>query len=318
MAAVLVLLVIPVPATARPGYFKVPGQRYADVRVHGTHGYGLQISAMKSGVFIVATKGDSSVSYLARRGKLEGDHIKAHLPGVGWVFLRFRELKRYHRKPADNCRGPDPLVRSGIFVGWIRINGERNYTRVNAHHVLGKITRQQGTVCTRRADARASKTLAEQLLSAETRRGRGTLSFFAYNLFGPSEFNLLIFRASLFRTRGQMVISNASTAISQDPGTMAVAEPPRSATVDPPSPFTGTAAFRQEVADEFSWLGDLQVELPGIGDVALAGPRFDASLCVGRRCRGDSEEGNGGTFFATIVRAAAPTPIPWPKPGSLR
>jgi hypothetical protein len=69
--------------------------------------------------------------------------------------------------------------------------------------------------------------------------------------------------------------------------TLTVATPPRSASVDPPRPFTGSATFQQESSKNFSWTGDLSAELPGIGDVALAGPDFESALCVGLHCRGD-------------------------------
>jgi hypothetical protein len=304
-------LLLPAGTMAKPGYFTSPGFRTVEARMHGTHGYRLQVLSISGGFSVNASKGHTAVSYFPLHVKLDGDRVAARLPGVGWVFLHFRELKRYRRKSADNCRGPGSLVRRGVFEGWIRIDGERNYTHVDAHHVPGKIVRDERQICRRRPAARASDRRSEQTLLAETPRGRGTLSFSAdeWPQFGGR--SPLFFSASLLRQRGPMLIANSNYAISEDTDALDVAKPPRSAITEPPAPFTGSAAFEQESADKFSWLGDLQVELPGIGDVALAGPRFKSSLCIGHRCRGDSDE----TFGFVFATAAAPTPIPWPKPG---
>jgi hypothetical protein len=110
----------------------------------------------------------------------------------------------------------------------------------------------------------------------------------------------LAFSASLTRVRGKMFILSSQTVISKDAAALEFSEPPRSATVTPPEPFTGTATFRQESADQFSWAGDLAVELPGSGEVSLAGPKFETALCLERSCRGDEELAALGKLFASI------------------
>jgi hypothetical protein len=128
-----------------------------------------------------------------------------------------------------------------------------------------------------------------------------------------------IFVASFLHVRGKMAVINSQSAIREDAGPLEISTPPRSATVDPPSPFTGSASFQRESAKDFSWTGDLAVELPGIGEVTLAGPKFETALCLGRRCRGDEESSeSAGSIAVLLPRAAAPTPSPWRWPGSPR
>jgi len=295
LACAVALFASSASATAKPGYFKSPAFRYVQADLPGTHGYRLQISAIDLGVSVAATKGYASVNYFLLHSRLRGERIEARLPGVGWVFLRFHELRRSHRPPADNCRGPATLIRHGVFEGQVRIKGERGYTSANARRVRGKIVSEPRNTCRRRANARTTTAAdqAEQFLYAQARRGRGDLSFWA-DRWPPSQgINTLFFNASLHRRRGPMVIINSNYAFTEDAETFAVAKPARSAAVDPPDPFTGTATFQQESKDEFSWSGDLAVELPGIGEVALTGPKFESSLCIGRHCRGDVDESEG-------------------------
>jgi len=264
--------------------------------MRGSHGYRLRIDAFSTNVDVRATKGGASVGYYARRGRLREDRIRARLAGVGWVFLRFHETSRHHENPADNCKGEGSLTRRGFFTGSVRIHGERDYTRVKSHRVRGKIIREGREVCRNRPTAHASST-AEETLYANMERGHGVLSFSA-DKWPPERggFNALFFNATLIRLRGTMVISNSNSGFTEDTGTFAVAKPPRSAIVEPPAPISGSATFTQEGPETFSWLGDLEVELPGIGPVALAGPSFSANLCIGKQCKGNADE--SARFFS--------------------
>lgn len=280
----------PAGAAAKPGYFVSRPFRYAEAHVRGSHDYWLRIEAFSTNVDVTATKGNASVHYFVRRGQLRRDRIRAKLPGVGWIFLRFHETGRHHEDPADNCKGEGSLTRRGFFTGSIRIHGERDYTRVEVHRVRGKITRAGREVCRNRPTARASSS-AEEALYADVERGHGVLSFSADKW--PPEgggFNALFFNGTLTRPRGTMVIANSNYGFTEDTSTFTVAKPPRSAVVEPPAPLTGSATFTQEGPNTFSWLGDLEIELPGIGPVALAGPNFSATLCIGKQCRGNAEE----------------------------
>lgn len=154
-------------------------------------------------------------------------------------------------------------------------------------------------------------------LDAFAPRGHGLLIFSAIGFPFVEQKRQVFLRASLSRLRRSMLVANSVSAITRKDEALATATPPRSATIDPPSPFTGSATFQQESSKDFSWTGDLAVELPGIGEVNLAGPKFETELCLGRRCRGDSDEAVS-IISGALPRAAAPTPSPWRWPGSLR
>jgi hypothetical protein len=286
--AVAVLLALP-----------ASGKGAAEAHLAGTHGYRLTISATSGDVTVTAKKGTASVAYYLFGSKLRGDRINARLPGVGRIAIRFHERSRSYRGARDNCRRPRTLVRRGVFVGWIKIRGERDYTRAEARHVLGKIVRRARGKCSRRSTAIASSATGVWL-GAGTTRGRGNLSFMAFPLPLTKLRSELVFGVSLMRLRGEMLVMSSQSASSQDAAVLEIADPPRSATVTPPAPFTGTATFQQKSADEFSWTGDLAVELPGSGEVSLAGPKFKTALCLERSCRGDEEQAEIGKILASI------------------
>jgi hypothetical protein len=306
---------VPTGAIAEPAHGGPSFERSAEAHLAGTHGYRITIYADQDFVLVAARKGPASVTYFPLESKLERDRIDARLPGIGKVSLRFHEHRRSYDRPGGDCR---TLTRKGVFVGSVKIRGEHDYTTAESSHVRGEIVREPRNSCRPRATARASSAESE-MVSASTERGRGYLSFAAMTFPSTGLQTNLIFVGSLFRIHGQMVIMSQQGAFSENPATLAIATPPRSATVDPPAPFTGTATFQQEAKRQFSWTGDLAVELPGVGDVTLAGPKFETALCLGRRCRGDEEASEGASIITMAMpRAAAPTPSPWRWPGSLR
>ena len=59
----------------------------------------------------------------------------------------------------------------------------------------------------------------------------------------------------------------------------------REAIIKPPAPFSGSATYRRESPREVSWVGDLSVNLPGFGEVPLAGRAATATVCADAGCQ---------------------------------
>src|SRR4051794_33011669 len=292
----------PTAATARPGHFTSTPPRYADIKTNASHGYHLRITAFDTNVNVEAENGDREVEYTVLDGRLRKDRINARLPGVGWINLRFEERKRYRDSPADNCKGPGDLIRVGTFEGRIRIKGEKGYTAYDRPKVKGKIEFSPKQICNQRP-ARASSASEEALLIAAGPRGRGRLSFEANRWEPFAGYTPLSFRAGLFRQRGRMFISNSVDGFSEDVKSIEIGEKPLSAVINPPGLFAGSAEFLQQ-AEDFTWLGDLEAELPVVGPVELAGPQFEALLCLGRRCKGDKKLRGAIGFFQPLAQGS--------------
>lgn len=292
-------LLLPAGATAKPGHSGPSFERSAEAHLAGTHGYRITISASNEDLLVAARKGTAGVNYVSLAGKLKGDRIDARLPGVGRISLAFREHDRSYSRAVNGCR---TLTRKGVFVGYMKIKGERDYTSAESRHVRGEIVREPLGKCRQRAAAQASS-IGRESIMAISNQGRRNLFFMAWSYPSMRLTTDLTFVALSMRVRGQMVISNAQIAFSKDAGALEIATPPRSATVHPPTPFTGSATFQQEPMGQFSWTGELAVELPGIGEVHLAGPKFEAELCRGRRCKGNEEDAEASAILASSTAA---------------
>jgi hypothetical protein len=299
LCVLAIALLVPTGAAAGSGAIVGLGDRHAEAHLMGTHGFRITILASSGDLIVTARKGTAAVNYFLLKGGLEGDRIHSRLPGVGRVFLEFHDRHSNHRS-TDSCRGPASPARKGFFVGTVKIRGERDYTEATSHHVRGEIVQEGRDKCRRQASARASSA-SSRLLSASTSRGKGRLSFFAFSFPSAKLHSDLVFGASLLRVRGKMVITTTQNALGKSPDALQIAAPPRSASVIPPAPFTGSASFLQEAEDQFSWTGDLAVELPGVGEVSLAGPNFDTSVCVGHKCRGDKDETESNSIIVQII-----------------
>lgn len=297
--AVVAALLLPPGAAASSKPSTGLENGYASAHLAGTHGYRITILAFSEDVLVTARKRTASVSYVVLQGGLKGDRVHARLPGVGRVFLRFHDRRHPHGQPEKGC-SESATTRKGVFIGTVKIEGERGYTRAVSHHVRGEIGQEGQGKCRQRATARARKA-AGRLLSASTSRGKGRLSFSAIDY--PSSFlgSELLFSASLVRLRGKMGVITTQGAAARHPTDLEIAAPPRSASVTPPAPFTGSASFQQEAAHQFGWAGDLGVELPGVGEVSLAGPKFEASVCVGQKCRGDKDETESNSIIVQVL-----------------
>jgi hypothetical protein len=296
-------LAAPGAATAKPGYYVSPSFRDAKIQVKASHGYHVVIYAFLTNVEIKVENGDREVTYGVSNGAFRRDRIWARLPGVGWINLRFHERKRYRQPLLDNCKGHRELIRVGTFEGRIRIRGESGYTQLDRRRVSGKIESSFKQTCSQR-QARASSKDEEVTLITAAPRGAGTVSFEA-NRWPPFAGSTpIFFSARLFRKRAGMVIVNSVDAYSEDLRLMKIDDSPLSALVDPPGLFSGSAEFLQ-APDDFTWLGDLTTDLPGIGPVDLSGPHFEALLCLGRHCRGDEKLKSSVYPFFTALRPRA-------------
>jgi hypothetical protein len=91
--------------------------------------------------------------------------------------------------------------------------------------------------------------------------------------------------SSTVRRHGLYVLASVSAegelAAFSTPDPAGVLE---NASVAPPAPFHGSATFHLDSSTSASWTGSLGVELPGVGNVSLAGTGFWSALCDDTHC----------------------------------
>jgi hypothetical protein len=295
IVGVLALFVPVTSAAAKPGYFVERPRVTVQFRLPAGNGYHVSVSATDlgngrpEGVGVFAVRKTQSVWYQARGVTTADGSIHAKLPGVGRIAVRFQPTSVTHEALADNCRGRAATVRHGVFRGAIELHGKRGYTTVDARSARGTVTQAFRQVCYQGPPTRDGSPPAEDVsLFTGTRSGVPSLSFeaslidFGDDVGGP----LVSFAArSIERRKGMFVVS--SVTAQGNPAEFSTAEPPagrEEATVEPPAPFRGAATFHLVSPTSSTWEGNLEAELPGVGEVSLAGPGYWSALCAEEKC----------------------------------
>lgn len=288
------LLVLPTSAVAKPGFFVQKPVVSIEFGMQASNGYRVSVSAASGGrsrlgrVEISATRRHNQdvVMYLARgRGEKDGA-VNAKLPGVGRIAVKFRTTRVTPKATAGNCKGRPAIVRHGVFRGVIELHGEQGYTTVDSNIAKGTVTHAFRQVCNNGkppGHGDPGGFPVQVSLFTGTREGSPSLSFTASLVnFGPELGGSVVsFTASSARRRDGLFVSHSVTAEGK-PAEFSLSEPavsPENATVEPPPPFRGSAAFHLTSPTSSSWEGDLKTELPGVGKVALAGPNYWSVLC---------------------------------------
>ena len=102
-------------------------------------------------------------------------------------------------------------------------------------------------------------------------------SFIAMSFKAPGQKSTSLFTASVAKgTEGLFALHSTSVlggarAFSFDEGLT-------TATVEPDAPFHGAATFQRNADGSTSWTGTLHVFMPGVGDLRLVGPGYEAKL----------------------------------------
>jgi hypothetical protein len=283
--AAAVLAASPV-ASAKPGGLTFPAERFSQLTVRGTQGFQITIKRTANRVELTASNGKASAIYIAHSKKNPVDGIEAVFPGLGKVSVRFHPSGPVRHSPAL-CGGRAWFRQNGIFRGVIKFEGERRFTRVAMEHARGFVFRSFKETCEGGNDG--SKTTPIYYLAERAKSQGRVTAFTAMKPISQSAFdNSSTYFASQRERRHGMTTIRIAVA-STDPDAFALAGPPtqpESATITPPSPFSGTAGFQASLGTLAKWEGTLAVELPGVGSVLLTGPQFRPELCREQRCLG--------------------------------
>jgi hypothetical protein len=275
------------PATAVGEQLHVkPSELVPSFSLRGSHGYQISVvrrverpeePASKRLLLIEARHGGYEVSYRAR-GIVTPRRIQVSFGRLGLVSVMFHPSSKTI-KTREPCTHDINLARRGAFVGRIVFRGERGYTSVTATRALGAV----GPVPVGAAAdfplpikitcGRSEPEAPPTYLDARTPHGSVEFTAIAAN---PPRHSVL-FLAATAEKRGDIDIYRALYCVA---GAAAFVRDGdlRSATVSPPPPYTGAAAFRRNADGSTSWTGTLAVPFPGRGTVALTGAGFTATL----------------------------------------
>lgn len=315
LLALIVSLALAQSAEAKPRTIVFEGVEQLEFRLKSSNGYEIGVSSASNSrevsVALLQPRGTAFALYLVARREHGERGFEAKLPGIGRIAVEFRRRGKVRKLPLfPGCEGRPSRRERGVFVGTINFHGERGYTEVAAARARGTITRTFRETCKVESGADEKAEAGElrptgRLIASEPRTGVAFAAT-AYDS-GPREgAPFLDYWASQFsRGHGLKVFRVVSVELSrlesftaQHSGRMATAR------AEPPAPFSGAADFAIEPGGAVSWNGDLSVTFPGTGPIPLAGERFQAQLCVGRKCSGDklgAEHTGSGSTGLTVT-----------------
>jgi hypothetical protein len=297
LCAVVLLLLAPTGAGAKPGYSIIHPTHVAYLTLKGSHGYEITFyKRNRESLEVVAENLGASVfdpwvfaEYRIHQHWVKGNEIAGRFPGLGRVSVRFHPVGHRQRESGfapPGCSGGGVVKQPGYFEGTIRFRGEQGYTVARATRAHGELSTREKEVCKRSPKHPPEHRLPKGLITARLRatsKSGGRLIRFSVDTFEPllPTSNGANIHASIDERRNGMEIRRYVLASGRKDALQLgdSSDFPASATVSPSDPFHGSAVFERVPQGENAWTGSLSVPLPGAGLVPLTGRGFSASLC---------------------------------------
>lgn len=283
-AAVVVLAFALVPEGAgAAGHYLVHGRRLTRIELEGSNSYSvLIVSDRNQHLTLQTTKGAFTTEYRTRDTLADPDLLKATLPGLGSISVRFHPRGPARRLPSfAGCAGPRPIVQKGVVSGVIAFVGEREYTQAETHEAPAEIEEWKSQRCRIGANPeRYDRRLTDWI----SKFSAGTLE---------SEFLARSYRPGVLEDGRVLYLAETADAVSGHASFVAIYRRvrivapafsfadahPEHTTISPPPPFVGTGTFARTPESVFTWEGDLSIQFPGTDPLPLAGPRFEPDYC---------------------------------------
>jgi hypothetical protein len=287
-------------AGAKPRFEVKERSLRLSARVEASNGYEGWISTEgHKRVTLTLVKGRTEIE-ARTSGRVTRHGISASFGDLGRISVRFRgrpiDLGLGGGNGGDRrCRGREPVFEDGFFTGRIRFRDENGFARLNSKRATGFVERRYRRVC--RQEPKKDDSLGDlfeslfggvrlTVLRASARVERANVVFEATavdfsSLFGPGTGLEYLFSGQTVE-RGKGMRLTRSIGAEGGDGSFLFRNKkalPRTATVTPPKPFSGTAKYIREPGHPSSWIGSLDGRVPGVGLVAMAGPDFRASTC---------------------------------------
>lgn len=268
----------PVEPEAHSAYtsFKLVTDRGLQVHVEGHDG------RARIGVRREGRRGGSFVFY-----EVEGDSteagLKAQFGQFGLIDVAFMPTKTRHTvEPPKGCEGEPSTYREGVFSGTIHFAGEREYMRVDATRVEGKmnILRESEWQCPN--GSRRLKRAAGPTVSSPRKQSREKEAFLTV---GSARCSCVLL-VSAVRDRdgrgptGFLAVQREDregieiargTYTEVGPSAFAFDYATGIARVHPPRPFSGDATFKRRPQGPNLWRSTIRVPFLGVGSVSIGG-----------------------------------------------
>jgi len=190
---------------------------------------------------------------------------------------------------SPGCTGAPRTLREGVFAGTIAFAGERGYVRIEAAQAKGSMSVFPHWRCPREDDLNPFEPIpgAAQLSARPAGRERESASldalsrscscFFGAGVHHRHSGGRSVFYGTRLERRERMEIVR-TTSVLGPASAFDYDHQAGSATLDPPPPLKGRAAFRARDSGRVLWRSTIRVPLLGAAPLKTDGSDFEASL----------------------------------------
>lgn len=264
----------------------------ARFELHGSHGYRASVEASGPRLRLTLERRVKPVFTLVRysaRARTTPGGVRARLGDLGRISVRFTPTGTARQVwPPHECDGVPVVGQVGVFSGTIRFRGEDGYVELDAKRAAGRAATFSRWTCgphtgflNRTASSSGEVPRGGEaeppiyaVLATSTPSGGRLLFALASH---PDERELPFISAGTIERRQGMRIQRV-ISVAGPTRSFVFEDNLRTASIEPPAPFSGSAGFERVARGQKTWTGDLSVSLPGRPDIALAGPKFEALL----------------------------------------
>lgn len=257
--------------------------------LQGSHGYSITVLAYsrradgRGRVLVSVHRKRADVTYFAPATVTDA-LIEADLGSVGAISVAFVPSGSIAEERTGCPRGDFVQFDAGTYQGTIEFHGEEGYTEASATQTPVEFKPFFEPVCSglsgssETTDFGATGIPGARLRVRSIAPRRHLSVQFNENRPGAR----MTFEAHTSERRGSVAISRAIKGATPG-GAFAFGDDLRLARIDPPTPFSGSAAFHRNAPLSNRWTGSLAIDFPGRSNVPLTGPGFRATLVPARR-----------------------------------
>jgi hypothetical protein len=276
------LLALVLSQSVRAQTLPDPPPGYAAFTVHGSKGFDVTILAYaapapdSTGTIAVLAEDDHSVAIYRTSATVTDSTVEADLGKLGQISVKVKRTGRKRAVP-DSCDGRKKRrIATTRYEGKIEFHGEEGFTKVSASAAPFDYRIYRAFACAPEGGRPAGKALPGARLAVHRLPEENELMLDAVQERPGAAITVSV---QIDETRGAFEITRATGARTRaGSGAFRFDSQLRHATLSPPAPFAGHAAFLRGASSGNRWTGNLTVDLPGDADYPLTGPGLQVSL----------------------------------------
>jgi hypothetical protein len=227
-----------------------------------------------------------AASYEAQ-GKVTEAGLKVRFGRLGLIDVTFAPTKTLSATvPSEGCTGEPRTLREGVFTGTIEFTGEREYVRIEGPQAAGSMSVISQWECPEDVGL-APPASTSRLLARSPRRESKPATLYAGKRHCSCVFvagvhhgkkrGRSVFFGEKHESREGMEITRLTSG-SAGASAFIVDNAAGTATLRPPSPFSGHATFRRRAHARALWRSTIRVPLLGADPLRPNGPGSGAIL----------------------------------------